>query len=64
MTFGCAPAPQPSQPRARNVVLITIDTLRADHVGAYGYAKARTPVLDGLASGGVMLRPRLCRRRR
>lgn len=36
-----------------NVVLITIDTLRADRVGAYGYAKARTPNLDGLAASGV-----------
>jgi choline-sulfatase len=36
------------------MLLISIDTLRADHVGAYGYAKARTPVLDGLAKGGVM----------
>jgi choline-sulfatase len=54
MTFGCAPAPQPSQARARNVVLITIDTLRADHIGVYGYPKARTPVLDALATGGVV----------
>jgi choline-sulfatase len=34
-------------------VLITIDTLRADRVGAYGYATARTPALDGLARAGV-----------
>jgi arylsulfatase A-like enzyme len=38
---------------ARNLVLITIDTLRADHVGAYGAARARTPALDALANGGV-----------
>ncbi|PYQ95658.1 MAG: hypothetical protein DMF97_16670, partial [Acidobacteria bacterium] len=35
-------------------MLITIDTLRADHVGAYGYRQARTPALDGLARGGVL----------
>jgi len=35
------------------VVLVTIDTLRADHVGAYGYTSARTPALDGLARDGV-----------
>jgi arylsulfatase A-like enzyme len=35
------------------VVVITIDTLRADHVGAYGYAGARTPTLDRLARDGV-----------
>jgi arylsulfatase A-like enzyme/cytochrome c-type biogenesis protein CcmH/NrfG len=33
--------------------LITIDTLRADHVGAYGYARARTPALDALARSGT-----------
>jgi choline-sulfatase len=35
------------------VLVITIDTLRADHVGAYGYAAARTPVLDRLARDGI-----------
>src|SRR3989441_2027509 len=51
-TLACgraAPAPRPTH--ARNLVLITIDTLRADHVGAYGYRQARTPALDGLARG-------------
>ena len=36
-----------------NLLLVTIDTLRADHLGAYGYAAAATPVLDGIARGGV-----------
>jgi choline-sulfatase len=36
-----------------NVLLITIDTLRADRVGAYGDEKARTPVLDRLAGEGT-----------
>jgi signal transduction histidine kinase/arylsulfatase A-like enzyme len=36
-----------------NVLLVTIDSLRADHVGAYGYANARTPTLDRLAVEGV-----------
>jgi arylsulfatase A-like enzyme len=35
------------------VLVITIDTLRADHVGAYGYAAARTPALDRLARDGI-----------
>jgi choline-sulfatase len=35
------------------VVLVTIDTLRADHVGCYGAAWASTPTLDGLAGRGV-----------
>ena len=36
-----------------NVLLITIDTLRADRLGSDGYAAARTPVLDALAREGV-----------
>src|SRR6266568_1496607 len=34
---------------APNVVVITIDTLRADHLGCYGYSKIRTPNIDALA---------------
>jgi arylsulfatase A-like enzyme/Flp pilus assembly protein TadD len=37
-----------------NVVLITIDTLRADRLGCYGYTKAQTPNLDRLASEGIL----------
>ncbi len=36
-----------------NVLLVTIDTVRADHVGAYGYTKPTTPTLDRLAREGV-----------
>jgi choline-sulfatase len=36
-----------------NVILITIDTLRADHLGCYGDRNAATPVLDALAARGV-----------
>jgi arylsulfatase A-like enzyme/Tfp pilus assembly protein PilF len=36
-----------------NLLIVTIDTLRADHVGAYGYAAAQTPALDALAARGV-----------
>ena len=36
-----------------NVLLITLDTVRADRIGAYGYVKASTPVLDRLAREGV-----------
>jgi choline-sulfatase len=50
---ACSSAPAPKV-TARNLVLITIDTLRADHVGAYGNARARTSVLDGLAGSGVL----------
>jgi choline-sulfatase len=43
-------------PRARHLVLVTIDTLRADHVGAYGRADAATPFLDSLAQTGALAR--------
>jgi choline-sulfatase len=36
-----------------NVFLITIDTLRADHVRCYGYQNIQTPALDSLATDGV-----------
>ncbi len=36
------------------VVLVSIDTLRADHLGAYGYRRIRTPNLDGFANGGTL----------
>ena len=42
-----------SQTSAPDVYLITIDTLRADHVGCYGYKSVETPALDALAADGV-----------
>jgi choline-sulfatase len=36
-----------------NVVLVTIDTLRADHLGCYGYTGVETPNIDRLAAGGT-----------
>lgn len=36
-----------------NVVLVVVDTLRADHVGAYGYARPTTPAVDRLAAEGL-----------
>src|SRR6202453_4164235 len=46
-------AAQTSAKPALNVVLITIDTLRADHVGCYGYKQIKTPNMDGLAADGA-----------
>jgi arylsulfatase A-like enzyme len=47
-----APAPERSTPPS--VLLVTIDTLRADRVGAWGDGQARTPHLDGLARAGLV----------
>ena len=51
-----APAPVASaRAGLPNVLLVTIDTLRADHVGAYGYARGATATIDRLAREGVLL---------
>src|ERR1700723_3209881 len=42
-----------SQGAPPDVYLITIDTLRADHVGCYGDKQVETPALDALASDGI-----------
>src|SRR5581483_4640329 len=43
----------PSKP---NVLIVTIDTLRADHVGCYGYTRVKTPNIDSLCADGVVFR--------
>jgi arylsulfatase A-like enzyme/Flp pilus assembly protein TadD len=53
VAFGAAVAFLRAQPSRPNVLLITIDTVRADHIGAYGYTKGSTPTLDRLAREGV-----------
>src|SRR6185295_2405768 len=51
---ACAPKSPTAPPAARNLVLITIDTLRADRLGAYGSTTVATPNLDRLAREGAM----------
>src|SRR4051812_602051 len=54
LAVGCrAPSSRSSPPDRPNVLLVTIDTLRADHVGCYGYTNASTPTIDALAKRGV-----------
>jgi len=48
---GAAPAAAPARP---NLLLITVDTLRADHLGCYGMTAARTPSIDALAARGTL----------
>ncbi|MEW6745627.1 MAG: sulfatase-like hydrolase/transferase [Planctomycetota bacterium] len=40
--------------RRPSVVLITLDTTRADHLGCYGYKEARTPAIDRVAQEGTL----------
>jgi arylsulfatase A-like enzyme len=46
---GAAPGP----PAGSNILLVTVDTLRADHLGSYGYVRATSPHIDRLAAEGV-----------
>lgn len=46
---------RPAQPpHPRSVLLISLDTLRPDHLGAYGYDRPTSPVIDSLAREGVV----------
>ncbi|HLQ23289.1 MAG TPA: tetratricopeptide repeat protein [Gemmatimonadales bacterium] len=45
-----------SRPAIRNVLLISIDTLRADHVSAYGFPRPTTPNIDAVAREGVLFK--------
>lgn len=47
---------QSNKPQGPNVVLILIDTLRADHLGAYGYKRDTSPNIDEFAREGVLFR--------
>jgi len=49
---GCVRSRQAAGPP--NILLISIDTLRRDHLGCYGYRRATTPCIDKLARRGVL----------
>jgi hypothetical protein len=46
--------PAEARPRRQVVVLFSIDTLRADHLGAYGYERPTSPVIDEFAKSAVL----------
>ncbi len=55
--FAALAAKRPNPPpdrRVPNVLLVSIDTLRADHLGAYGSTRGLTPHLDAVAASGVV----------
>lgn len=54
---ACAPREAEPAPRPPpNLLLIVLDTLRADHLGCYGYARNTSPRIDALASGATLYR--------
>jgi arylsulfatase A-like enzyme/Tfp pilus assembly protein PilF len=53
VTPGRTPALQ-TEKRKLNLLVITIDTLRADHTGIYGHDKIHTPYIDDLGQNGVL----------
>jgi arylsulfatase A-like enzyme/Tfp pilus assembly protein PilF len=50
---GCGREQPTSDDVVERIVLVSIDTLRADHLGCYGAEDAETPAIDGLAAEGV-----------
>jgi choline-sulfatase len=55
--LACGRRPAPERvPAGTPVILISIDTLRADHVPAYGYGGVATPALDRLRADGILFR--------
>ncbi len=44
----------PEQGKVRNLVVITIDTVRRDHLGVYGYSRPTSPEIDRLAARGMV----------
>ncbi len=62
VVLSCSPCSREPAPQRRtslsvtahSALLITLDTVRADRIGAYGHERARTPVLDSLVRRGLL----------
>src|SRR5271169_562713 len=54
VTLGSCKSGSAPSPRQLNLLLVTIDTLRPDRLGCYGYSKIETPNLDKIARQGVL----------
>lgn len=57
--FWSNPMIIPFKEEPRGIILISLDTLRADHLACYGYERATSPAIDRLASEGVLFRQAL-----
>ncbi|MDG2333789.1 MAG: sulfatase [Myxococcota bacterium] len=49
IALGCSQSPEPR----RNLIVISMDTLRADRLGSYGYARSTSPTIDALGARGA-----------
>jgi arylsulfatase A-like enzyme len=53
-SFWLNPILYPKEKKGTNIILISIDTLRADHLGCYGYRRETSPAIDSLARDGAL----------
>ncbi len=51
---GCTRHPAPPQASRPNIIILVVETLRADHLAAYGYPRNTMPNLEDLADDGVL----------
>jgi len=51
---AAAPTPEPAPVERPNLVVYLVDTLRADHLGCYGYERPTSPELDAFARGAIL----------
>jgi arylsulfatase A-like enzyme/Tfp pilus assembly protein PilF len=52
--LGCSCSRKEKLPEIRNILLISLDTTRADHLGCYGYNLPTTPNIDAIAAEGIV----------
>ena len=60
LALAGAPACAPAEARAPDVVLVVIDTLRADRLSCYGYPRPTSPFIDSLAAEGTLFEDVTC----
>jgi arylsulfatase A-like enzyme len=53
-SFSCGQQPRRSLPEPLNVIIVMVDTLRADHMSTYGYERETTPFISKFASQAVV----------
>ena len=54
LSAGCRREPKAATFSGAPVVLVSVDTLRSDHLPAYGYAGVETPALDALRKDSIL----------